>query len=364
MENRVYNFAAGPAVLPLPALEQAQRDLVALPGVGMSILEVSHRSPAFEEVIEAAEANLRKLLNIPDNYRVLFLQGGALLQFAMAPMNILRGTGKKADYVVHGTWGKKAMSEASTQGECRAAWNGADTNFTKTPSNDELDLNPNAAYVHITSNETIQGVQFKTEPEVGDVPLVCDSSSDLLYRPVDITKYGILYACAQKNIGPAGVTIVIIRDDLVELSGDDLPSMLSYKVMAEGKSLFNTPPCFAIYMVKLVTEWLLNDIGGLEKMHKLNQKKAQVLYEVIDNSDGFYLGHAVPECRSLMNVPFRMATGDLDKTFLKQAEAEGLVTLQGHRSVGGFRASIYNAMPIEGVEKLARFMKDFQAKHA
>ena len=364
MENRVYNFSAGPAVLPLPALEQAQRDLLALPGAGISILEISHRTSTFNDVIESAEANLRSLLNIPDNYKVLFLQGGALLQFAMAPMNILRGTGKKADYILHGTWGKKAMKEASTQGECRVAWDGAETNYTKTPSNDELDLNPDAAYVHITSNETIQGVQFKTEPEIGDVPLVCDSSSDLLYRPVDVSKYGILYACAQKNVGPAGVTIVIIRDDLVEMSGDDLPSMLSYKVLAEGKSLLNTPPCFAIYMVKLVTDWLINEIGGLDKMLEINKGKAQMLYDVIDSSEGFYLGHAVPECRSLMNVPFKMATDELDKKFLDEAAAEGLVTLKGHRSVGGFRASIYNAMPVEGVEKLAAFMKDFQAKNA
>ena len=364
MENRVYNFSAGPAVLPLPALEQAQRDLLALPGAGISILEISHRTSTFNDVIESAEANLRSLLNIPDNYKVLFLQGGALLQFAMAPMNILRGTGKKADYILHGTWGKKAMKEASTQGECRVAWDGAETNYTKTPSNDELDLNPDAAYVHITSNETIQGVQFKTEPEIGDVPLVCDSSSDLLYRPVDVSKYGILYACAQKNVGPAGVTIVIIRDDLVEMSGDDLPSMLSYKVLAEGKSLLNTPPCFAIYMVKLVTDWLINEIGGLDKMLEINKGKAQMLYDVIDSSEGFYLGHAVPECRSLMNVPFKMATDELDKKFLDEAAAEGLMTLKGHRSVGGFRASIYNAMPVEGVEKLAAFMKDFQAKNA
>ncbi len=363
MEKRVYNFAAGPAVLPLSVLEQAQRDLVCLPGCGMSIMEMSHRSAPFTEVIESTEANLRKLLSIPDNYRVLFLQGGAQLQFAMAPMNILRGTGKTADYVLTGTWGKKAMGQAKTQGPVRVAWDGGDENYSRIPKADELDLNPEAAYVHVTSNETIQGVQFPTELEAGNVPLLCDSSSDLLWKPVDIQKYGILYACAQKNVGPAGVTIVIIRDDLVEMSADDLPVMLNYKKLSDAKSLLNTPPCFAIYMVKLVTEWLLNEVGGLDKMHELNQKKAQLLYDVIDSSGGFYLGHAKPECRSLMNVPFRMQTDELDKQFMDGAAEQNLVTLKGHRSVGGFRASIYNAMPLEGVQLLADFMQDFQKKH-
>ena len=290
----------------MPALQEAQRDLVALPGVGISILEISHRAAPFAQIIEQAEANLRKLLGIPDGYTVLFLQGGALLQFAMAPMNILRGTGKTADYVVMGTWGKKAMSEAKTQGDVRMAWDGGPTKFTRVPTNAELDLKADAAYVHMTSNETIQGIQFKTEPEVGDAPLVCDASSDFLHRPLPIEKYGILYACAQKNAGPAGVTVVIIRNDLIERSGADLPSMLSYRVMAEGKSLLNTPPCFSIYMVKLVTDWLLNDIGGLDKMYEQNQRKAKMLYDVIDQSNGFYDGHAAKDSRSVMNVTFRL----------------------------------------------------------
>lgn len=359
MEKRVYDFAAGPAVLPVPALLEAQRDLVALPGVGISVMEISHRSEPFAQIINQAEANLRELLSIPDNYTVLFLQGGSLLQFAMAPMNILRGTGKTADYVVMGTWGKKALGEAKTQGAVRMAWDGAATKFTRVPADSELDLTADAAYVHITSNETIQGIQFKTEPNVGDAPLVCDASSDFLHRPLPIEKYGILYACAQKNAGPAGVTVVIIRNDLLAHSGDDLPSMLSYRVMAEGKSLLNTPPCFAIYMLKLVTDWLRNEIGGLEKMHARNQQKAKILYDVIDASEGFYQGHAEPGSRSLMNVTFRLPSADLDKAFVAEAAQRDLYSLKGHRSVGGFRASIYNAMPLEGVERLAEFMRDF-----
>ena len=292
MEKRVYNFSPGPAVLPLPALEEAQRDLVALPGAGISILEISHRSKQFSKIIEQAEANLRTLLAIPDNYRVLFLQGGALLQFGMIPLNFLRGSGKPADYIVTGTWSKKASEEAKTQGTVRTAWDGKATNYDRTPQQADLKLDPGAAYAYITSNETIQGVQYAGEPDVGDVPLVCDSSSDFLCRPVPVARYGVLFACAQKNAGPAGVTIVIIRDDLVAKSPADLPSMLNYRTMAENKSLLNTPPVFAIYMVKLVTDWLLDEIGGLDKMAELNRKKSQLLYETIDASNGFYQAHA------------------------------------------------------------------------
>jgi phosphoserine aminotransferase len=363
MEKRVYNFSPGPAVLPLPVLEQAQRDLLALPGTGISILEISHRSKAFDKIINEAEANLRKLLGIPENYRVLFLQGGALLQFAMLPMNLLRGTGKSADYIIDGTWSKKAHDEAQTQGPVHVAWNGKATNFTRTPEDAELNLDADAAYVYMASNETIQGVQFATEPDVGTKPLVCDASSDFLCRPVDIAKYGVLFACAQKNAGPAGVTVVIMRDDLVAQSPTDLPSMLNYKVLAEGKSLLNTPPTFAIYMVKLATDWLLNEIGGLEKMVELNRRKAKLLYDVIDNSAGFYQAHAEPASRSIMNVPFRLANTAHDEPFVKQAAERGLVELKGHRSVGGCRASIYNAMPIEGVQQLADFMKEFRKKN-
>ncbi len=364
MEKRVYNFSAGPAVLPLPAMEEAQRDLLALPGAGASILEISHRSKTFQAIIDGAEQNLRNLLAIPDDYQVLFLQGGAQMQFAMVPINFLRNSGKSADYILTGSWGKKAIKEARTQGDARVAWDGDAVELRRIPRPDELDLDPDAAYVHITSNETIQGVQFPAEPDVGDVPLVCDSSSDFLCRPVPIERYGILYACAQKNAGPAGVTIVIIRNDLVERVPGDLPSMLSYKALAGGKSLLNTPPCFAVYMVKLVTDWLLKEIGGLEAMHGRNREKADLLYEAVDQSGGFYRGHADPACRSIMNVTFRLPDETLEGQFLKEAESRGLAALKGHRSVGGCRASIYNAMPTEGVRALRDFMLEFHEKHA
>ena len=364
MEKRVYNFSAGPAVLPVAAMEEAQRDLLALPGVGSSILEISHRSNTFKAIIEQAEQNLRELLAIPVDYHVLFLQGGAQMQFAMVPMNLLRGTDKAADYILTGSWGKKALNEAHTQGEACVAWDGDVVNLRRVPRQDELELDVDAAYVHITSNETIQGVQFAAEPDVGDVPLVCDSSSDFLSRPVPIHRYGVLYACAQKNAGPAGVTIVIIRDDLVQRVPDDLPSMLSYRKLAGAKSLFNTPPCFAVYMVKLVTDWLLKEIGGLEKMHQLNRQKAKLLYEAVDQSGGFYSGHAEPASRSIMNVTLRLPDEALESQFLEGAESRGLTALKGHRSVGGCRASIYNAMPLEGVTALRDFMLEFHDKHA
>ena len=364
MEKRVYNFSAGPAVLPLPAMEEAQRDLLALPGAGASILEISHRSKTFQAIIDGAERNLRDLLAIPDDYHVLFLQGGAQMQFAMVPINFLHNSGKSADYILTGSWGKKAMKEARTQGDVRTAWDGDAVGLRRIPRPDELDLDPGAAYVHITSNETIQGVQFPAEPDVGDVPLVCDASSDFLCRPVPIERYGILYACAQKNAGPAGVTIVIIRNDLVERVPDDLPSMLSYKALAEGKSLLNTPPCFAVYLVKLVTDWLLREIGGLERMHGRNREKADLLYEAVDQSGGFYRGHAEPASRSIMNVTFRLPNETLEGQFLKEAESRGLAALKGHRSVGGCRASIYNAMPTDGVQALRDFMLEFHEKHA
>jgi phosphoserine aminotransferase len=363
MENRVYNFSPGPAMLPLPALEEAQRDLLALPGAGISILEISHRSKTFTGIIEQAEANLRQLLAIPENYRVLFLQGGAQMQFAMVPLNLLRGSGKSADYVLTGSWGKKAIAEAQTQGEVNLVWDGKATNYNRVPDQDQLKLDPQAAYVHITSNETIQGVQFPSEPEVGDVPLVCDSSSDFMCRPVPIERYGILYACAQKNAGPAGVTIVIIREDLLDRAAEGLPSMLNYKVLAEGKSLLNTPPVFAVYMVKLVTDWLIRDIGGLEKMAQINRRKAQLLLDAVDQCGEFYEVHAQPGSRSIMNVAFRLADSALEGPFLEQAAGRGLCELKGHRSVGGCRASIYNAMPVTGVEALRDFMLEFCEKN-
>lgn len=358
MEKRIYNFSPGPAMLPLAALEEAQRDLLALPGTGMSILEISHRSKAFGAILEQAEGNLRSLLGIPETYHVLFLQGGALLQFGMVPMNYLHGTGKSADFVVTGSWAKKAMEEAATQGPVRAAWDGKAGGFKHMPSQGELKLDPNAALAHICSNETIQGIQYQAYPKTGDVPLVCDSSSDFLCRPMPVEQFGILYACAQKNAGPAGVTVVIIRDELVQRAPKELPSMVNFKVLAEGKSLFNTPPCFAIYMVKLVTDWLKAN-GGLAKMEEMNKQKAQMLYEVIDASGGFYQGHADPASRSIMNVTFRLPDSATEERFFKEAKAHGLAELKGHRSVGGCRASIYNAMPVEGVKILRDFMVDF-----
>jgi len=285
------------------------------------------------------------------------------LQFSMVAMNLLRGSGRSADYILTGTWAKTAMTEAKTQGGIRIAWDGASLNYTRMPRQEELHLDPNAAYLHMTSNETIQGIQFAAEPNSGEVPLVCDASSDFLCRPLDIRKYGILYACAQKNAGPAGVTIVIIRKDLAGRSPADLPSMLSYKVLAEAKSLHNTPPCFCVYIVKLTTDWLLQTVGGLEKMYQINRQKAKMLYEVMDECGGFYQGHAAPESRSIMNVTFRLPNAELESAFLQEAKKRDLAELKGHRSVGGCRASIYNAMPIEGVQRLRDFMLEFYTAH-
>lgn len=360
MAERVFNFSAGPAVLPVKALERAQAELLVLPGAGASVMEISHRGKEFTAVIEGAEANVRKLLAVPDNFRVLFLQGGASLQFTMVAMNLLRGSGKAADYILTGSWGSKAIKEAKKEGETRVVWDGKADNYVRVPDNAELNLNADAAYCHFTSNETIQGVQFKDEPKTGNVPLVCDASSDILSRPLDMNRYGILYAGAQKNIGPSGVALVIIRDDLLERVPEGLPAMLDYKNMAEQKSLYNTPPTFSVYMIKLVTDWLLEDIGGLDKMAEINKAKAQMLYDVIDNNADYYRGHAQPASRSVMNVTFRLPSEELEQKFLKEATASGLAALKGHRSVGGCRASIYNAMPVEGVEALRDFMLEFK----
>lgn len=361
MTDRVYNFSPGPAVLPVPVLEQAQRDLLCLPGAGASILEVSHRSKAFEAILADAKSRLKGLLGIPDNYQILFLQGGARLQFSMIPMNLLRGSTVGAEYVVTGSWSKYALDEAKKEGPVTVAWNGKESNFDRLPSLGSLQFHPQAPYVYITSNETIQGVQFATDPDTGSLPLVCDASSDFLHRPVDVSKYGILYACAQKNAGPAGVTIVIIRDDLLKRGLDSLPGYLNYRVHAENNSLWNTPPAFGIYIFDLVARWLQDEIGGLDKMYALNRQKAQLLYDVIDASQGFYRGHAQPECRSVMNVTFRLPSEELEKKFLGEAAKLKLCELKGHRSVGGMRASIYNAMPLAGVQLLRDFMRDFAA---
>src|SRR2546428_4879080 len=360
MTERIFNFSAGPAVIPLPVLEEAQRDLLALPGVGMSVMEISHRSKTFDEIIQSAESGLRELLDVPKDYAVLFLQGGASLQFAMVPMNFL-SLDSSADYVVTGSWGKKAVKEAQNFGTVDMAANMADGGFTRVPSQDELHLNPSAAYLHLTSNETIEGVQWKSEPEVGDVPLVSDSSSDILSRPLPVDKYGLIYAGAQKNMGPSGVTLVIIREDLLPRIREGLATMLDYRTHVKGKSLYNTPNTWGIYIINLVCKWL-KEKGGLKAMQQENEAKAKLLYDAIDASE-FYRGHADPDSRSAMNVTFRLPSEDLEKKFASEATSAGMDGLKGHRSVGGIRASIYNAFPREGCEALVEFMKEFEKKN-
>jgi phosphoserine aminotransferase len=361
-EQRVYNFSAGPAALPLPALIEAQRQFLAYEKAGASVMEISHRSKEFSAIHQKAKENVAELLQVPEGYHILFLQGGASLQFSMAPMNLLRGGDKPADYIVTGSWGVKAVKEAKKEGAVNVAWDGKEDNFVRVPKQDELTLSPDAAYVHFTSNETIQGVQFSSEPET-NAPLVCDASSEILSRPVDVSKYGILYAGAQKNIGPSGVALVIVRDDLLDRAPEGLPALMHYKTLADADSLYNTPPTFAIYMIMLVTDWLRNEVGGIDAMAKQNAHKASMLYDAIDGSGGFYRGHAEKGSRSNMNVAFRLPSESLEQTFIQEAAKNSLVALKGHRSVGGCRASIYNAMPVEGVEALCNFMKEFQRTH-
>lgn len=360
MTERIFNFSAGPAVLPVPVLEEAQRDMLSLPGVGMSVMEISHRSKTFDEIIGRAESGIRELLNVPENYRILFLQGGASLQFSMVPMNFLPSDGS-ADYIVTGSWGKKAVKEARRAGSVNIAATMADGGFTRVPGQDELSLDPRAAYVHITSNETIEGVQWKHEPATGDVPLVADASSDILSRAIPVVKYGLIYAGAQKNMGPSGVTLVIIRDDLLPRIRDGLHTMLDYRTHVENKSLYNTPNTWGIYIISLVCKWIA-DKGGIAGMERENNEKAQLLYDAIDATD-FYRGHADADCRSTMNVTFRLPSEELEKKFTAEATAQGLDGLKGHRSVGGIRASIYNAFPSAGVEALVSFMRDFERRN-
>lgn len=359
---RVFNFAAGPATLPLPVLEQARDEMLDWQGSGMSVMEVSHRSKAFVAVAAQAEADLRGLMGVPAGYRVLFLQGGASLQFAMLPMN-LRPQGVSADYLVNGVWGQSAVKEAKKLGVTRVAATTESTNFDRLPTYTAADLDPKAAYLHFTSNETIHGSEWVTEPvPPAGVPLVCDMSSDFLSRPFDVTKYGLIYAGAQKNAGPSGVTVVIVRDDLLERVPSNLPAMLDYKLQADKGSMYNTPPTFTIYIVGLVFKWLL-ELGGLPAIAERNTLKANMVYETIDRSGGFYRPHARPEGRSKMNIPFRMETEELEAQFAKEAKKSGLIGLKGHRSVGGLRASIYNAVPVESVRVLVDFMQEFQRKN-
>lgn len=361
MTDRVYNFSPGPAMLPEAVLRQAQEELLALPGIGMSVLEISHRSATFTKILDEAEANIRKLLAVPDNFRIVFLQGGSRLQFSMVPMNFIRGGGK-ADFLLTGSWSVKALEEARREGATHVAWDGKPTNFDRLPGDGDSNFSADATYVHYTSNETIQGVQFPAEPQTGDVPLVCDASSDFLSRPIDVARHALIFACAQKNAGPAGVTVVIVRDDFVERCPDDIGGMLKYRNHVEGKSCYNTPPVFGVYVVNLVGQWLL-DQGGLSALQRQNEKKAEQLYAVIDGSNGFYDGHAQPSCRSRMNVTFRLPSDELQSKFVAEAAERRLYELKGHRSVGGIRASIYNAMPRAGVAALAEFMDEFQSRN-
>src|SRR5918993_1574729 len=358
--HRVFNFSAGPAVLPVPVLEEAQRDLVALPGVGMSILEISHRSKTFEDILAKTEADLRRLGGVPANSKVLFLQGGASMQFSMVPLNLL-AAGATADYIVTGGWAQKAVKEAQRVGTVNIAASTESENFTRIPRQDELKLTPNGAYVHVTTNNTLFGTEWSAEPQVGDAPLVADTSSDMFSRPIDVSKYGLIYAGAQKNLGPSGVTLVIIREDLLARSSKSLHTMLNYAVHAENGSMYNTPPCFGIYLMGLVAQWALAQ-GGLPEVARRNERKAAKLYAEIDRS-GFYRGTAAADSRSMMNVTFRLPSEELEKTFVKQSTAAGLEGLKGHRSVGGMRASIYNAFPESGVDTLVEFMREFERRN-
>jgi len=359
MANRAYNFYAGPATLPTSALEKAQAELLDYQGSGISILEMSHRSKEFDAVMNDATALVRELYRVPDDYKILWLQGGASTQFYMVPANIML-PGKGADFVNTGVWSKKAIKEAKFYGEVNVVASSEDRNFCYIPKN--IIFNPDASYVHIASNNTIYGTQWQSYPETGEVPLVCDMSSDIMCREVDVKKFGIIFAGAQKNMGPAGVTLVIVREDLIARAKEDMPTMMKYKTHAEKDSLFNTPPCFSIYICKLVMEWLKEN-GGVAGIEKRNRDKAGMIYDVIDGSGGYYKGHADSDSRSLMNLTYRLPTEELEAKCVKEGLENGLVGLKGHRSVGGMRASIYNAMPVEGVKKLCEFLKEFQEKN-
>ncbi len=361
MTQRAYNFNAGPSALPLEVLEKAQQQLANFRDSGMSIMEMSHRSAIFDEVHNEAIALLKKLYAIPENYEVLFLQGGASLQFTMVPMNFLQAD-QKASYVLSGSWSEKAFKEAKFFGTPIEAASTKENQYRNIPALADIQFNENDAYVHITSNNTIYGTQWTEYPETGNVPLVADMSSDILSKPIDVNKFGLIYAGAQKNLGPSGVTVVIIRKDLLEKANKNIPTMLKYTTHADSNSLYNTPPTFGIYMLSEVLKWVESK-GGVAEIAKHNELKAKVIYDAIDNSNGFYKGHATHESRSLMNITFRVTDEELEKQFLAEAKAAGFVGLNGHRSVGGCRASTYNAVPLEACEALRDFMVAFQQKH-
>jgi len=361
MTKRIHNFNPGPAVLPVEVLQEAQAEMLDYKGTGMSVMEISHRSKEFESILAEAERDLRDLMGIPAGYKTLFLQGGASLQFAMLPMN-LRPVGASADYIITGTWSKKAFKESQKLGTAKSAASMEADNFNRLPAQSELQLDPKAAYLHFTSNETIHGVEYFNEPvPLPGVPLICDASSDFISHPIDISRYAMLYAGAQKNAGPAGVVICLIREELLERVPTNLPNLLDYRALAEENSLLNTPPCWSIYIVGLVLKWAKN-IGGLEEIARRNQAKAGLVYKTIDDSGGFFKGHVISD-RSVMNIPFRLPNEKLEEQFANESRKAGLIGLKGHRSVGGMRASLYNALTLESVEELARFLKEFQQKN-
>lgn len=358
---RVYNFSAGPSMLPESVLRKAADEMLDYHGSGQSVMEMSHRSKVYDAIIKEAEALLREVMNIPDNYKVLFLQGGASSQFAMVPMNLMTKSGK-ADYVITGQWAKKAYKEGARYGKANIVASSEDKTFSYIPKLDPSTFTKDADYFHICMNNTIYGTVYHELPDTGDVPLVADISSCILSQPIDVSKFGVIYAGAQKNMAPAGLTVVIIREDLIGHAMDITPTMFNYQTHADNGSMFNTPPCYTIYIAKLVLEWIKNEMGGLEKMKEYNEKKAKILYDFLDSSK-LFKGTVVPEDRSLMNVPFVTGDADMDAKFVKEATEHGFVNIKGHRSVGGMRASIYNAMPIEGVEKLVAFMKEFEERN-
>lgn len=360
MEKRVYNFSAGPSMLPLEVLEQAQRELVCYPSSGMSVMEMSHRSKAFASILEKAKSDLKELMQIPDSYKILFLQGGGSTQFAMIPMNLMNGS-SKADYVITGQWAKKAAEEAKRYGRVNIVASSADSNFDRIPQLDNTKFDPDADYFYITLNNTIYGTRWTELPDTGDVPLVGDMSSSILSEEIDVSKFGLLFAGAQKNLGPAGVTVVIIREDLLGGAMDFTPTMLKYDIHADNNSLYNTPPTYGIYFMGLVFDWVKKQ-GGIKALQKINEHKAGILYDYLDQSE-LFRGTVVKKDRSLMNAPFVLPTDELNDKFIKEAKAQGFENLKGHRTVGGMRASMYNAMPVEGVEKLVEFMKKFEIEN-
>lgn len=358
--SRVYNFSAGPSMLPEWVLSKAADEMLDYHGSGQSVMEMSHRSKVYEEIIFGCEAALRRVLSIPDNYKVLFLQGGASSQFAMVPLNLMNKS-NTADFVITGQWAKKACSEASRYGKCNVVASSADKTFTYIPELDQNKFNPDADYFHICQNNTIYGTKFPALPDTGSVPLAADLSSCILSEPIDVSRYGVIYAGAQKNMGPAGLTTVIIRKDLIGNAMDITPTMFNYQIHADNDSMYNTPPCYAIYICKLVLEWLETKIGGLEAMKKINEEKAEILYSFLDRS-GLFKATVQAPYRSLMNIPFVTGSEDIDKAFIKACDQAGFINIKGHRTVGGMRASIYNAMPVQGVKDLVSFMKDFEQK--